>query len=317
MTPTPATLSLAAPLDTAGVATVAEQAAAGLVRVDSSDGGVGGSGVIFTEGGEVLTNAHLVAGLESVELTLADGTAVTGTVLGTDEVTDLAVVSAELPDSVGPALLGSSRDLTTGEAAVLVASPQPGSREPSVTVGVVSGVGRTLVRTDGAHLLDMLQTDASIPPGASGAVLVDRRGAVIGLLTTVGATDPGASGLGYATPIDLARAIAIDIVETGSARHAWLGVDGNDLPTAEAAPLGLVGGAQVRVVTTDSPAQRAGLMDRDIIVRVADAEITSMAGLIVALRDHDPGDDVHIDYIRGGQPRECTASLSDWPEGGA
>jgi S1-C subfamily serine protease len=160
----------------------------------------------------------------------------------------------------------------------------------------------------------MIQTDAPIAPGSSGGALLDNTGAVIGITTAIAVTEVGAEGLGFATPIDLARSVADDIIETGSAHHVWLGIEGIDLDHATADELSVAGGARIHKVVDGSPAALAGLEEDDVIVSVEGEDVESMSALIVALRSHDPGDKVHIGYVRDGQRGTMVLELSERPE---
>src|SRR5439155_919313 len=151
---------------------------------------------------------------------------------------------------------------------------------PSVSVGGLSALGRSL-DAGTHHLYDMIQTDAAISPGSSGGALLDHGGAVIGVTTAIAVSDAGAEGLGFATPIDIARSVAEELIETGRASHVWLGVEGSDVDEETAGKLGLHGGAAVKRVVDSSPAKAAGLAAGDVIVSIDDKPVTTMAALVV------------------------------------
>ena len=285
------------------------------VRVEKASERVSGSGVLFLGDGHVLTNAHVVADATSISVILASGREVTATLVGSDNDTDAAVVKAE----GGPypvADMGSAAALRVGQTAVAVGSPLALAGGPSVTVGVVSALHRS-IRPKGAanNLFDMIQTDAPIAPGSSGGALVDSAGKVIGITTAVAAGDVGADGFGFATPIDLARSIADELIATGKATHTWMGIEGNDLDGATAHDLSVDGGAVVVSVKDDGPAKAAGLQARDVIVGMDGRPVISMGALVVALRQHRPGDVVPVDVMRDKQRMTRSITLAERPSG--
>src|SRR5437667_282746 len=179
---------------------------------------------------------------------------------------------------------GSVADLKVGQPAIAIGSPLGLAGGPSVTVGVVSALHRRIEARSGPPLLDMIQTDAPISPGSSGGALLDADGAVIGITTAVAVSEVGAEGLGFATPIDLARSAAEQLIATGKVVHVWLGVAGTDLDPDTAGDLHIDGGALVGQVVDGSPAAKAGLTARDVIVAVDGKTVTTMGALVVELR---------------------------------
>jgi S1-C subfamily serine protease len=169
------------------------------------------------------------------------------------------------------------------------------------------------VEAEGTSLLDMVQTDAAISPGSSGGALVDASGAVIAIPTAIGVSDVGAEGLGFATPIDVARSVAEDIITTGRAVHVWLGVQGSDLDPRTAGDLGVDGGARVEEVVDGSPAAEAGVVPTDVIVAVEDEAVASMASLVISLREREPGDEVALDVVRAGDHHRVVVGLVERP----
>jgi serine protease Do len=276
------------------------------LEVTKGSGTSSGSGVFFRTDGYLLTNAHLVDGARSVVVVLADGTNHDGTIVGSDPWTDIAVVKIDA-EHLDVAVLGTASTLEVGQPAIAIGSPITVDGSPSASVGVVSALGRHVTSADGVELHAMVETDAKVTQDAVGGALVDGAGVVIGVTTT--ASDN--KGLGYATPIDIAKAVADDIVATGSAHHVWLGVQGADLDMTTAKDLGLQGGAKLAAVVADSPAQQAGLLVDDVITSVDGTDVSSMTGLVLVLRSHDPGDVVDIAYLRDGQPQTCTVTLAE------
>jgi S1-C subfamily serine protease len=248
-------------------------------------------------------------------VSLADGSSYEARLVGIDQLTDIAVLRIGPAKDGRPhptAVLGTAADLAVGQPVVAIGSPLGLAGGSSVTTGVVSALGRE-VEAEGASLVDMVQTDAAISPGSSGGALVDDTGAVIAITTAIGVSDVGAEGLGFATPIDVARSVAEDIITTGRAVHVWLGVQGSDLDHRTAEDLGVEGGARVEDVVDGSPAAEAGVVPTDVIVAVEDEAIASMSSLVISLREREPGDEVSLDVVRDGDHREVVVGLVERP----
>jgi S1-C subfamily serine protease len=310
-----------APLGVAGsspretnVEQIADQLRPAMVQllINSDRGKVTGSGVIFRTDGYVLTDEHLVEGASSVSAVLSDGKQVQAKVVGTDPETDVAVVKLNGPVPA-VAVLGTAATLKVGQMAMTVGSPQALAGGESVTVGVVSALGQRVMSGDGIPLLDMIQTDAPLALGSNGGALVDEWGQVIGITTTPTADDSTPRGVGFATPVDVARSIADQLIATRHATHVWLGVEGTDTDSMTATELGVTGAAEVAEVVTGSPAAKAGLIPADMIVQIDNNQITSMGSLMVVLQGHRPGDRVTIDFLRNGHRRAVQALLTERP----
>jgi S1-C subfamily serine protease len=285
------------------------------VRVEGSGGTTSGSAVLYRDDGHLLTNAHVVAGGDRVEVSLADGSVHSAQVVGTDELTDIAVLRIPARDAGEPyptAVLGTAVDLAVGQPVVAIGSPLGLAGGSSVTTGVVSALGRE-VEADGTSLVDMVQTDAAIAPGSSGGALLDGTGAVIAVTTALGVTEAGVEGVGFATPVDVARAVAEDIITRGRAVHAWIGVQGSDLDAETAEELGVEGGARIEHVVEAGPADDAGVAPSDVIVAVEEEAVASMSALVIALRARTPGDEIALDVVRDGVRREVVVSLVERP----
>jgi S1-C subfamily serine protease len=308
----------AAPLaGSASVVRIAEEVrpAIAKVRVRGDDAASSGSAVLYRDDGHLLTNAHVVEGADAIEVSLADGSMHEASVVGTDQLTDIAVLRIATAADGRPyptAVLGTAVDLAVGQPVVAIGSPLGLAGGSSVTTGVVSALGRE-VEAEGTSLLDMVQTDAAISPGSSGGALVDGTGAVIGITTAVGVSEVGAEGLGFAVPVDVARSVAEEIITTGRAVHVWLGVTGSDLDRRSAEELGVRGGARVEQVVDGSPADEAGVVPSDVVVAVEEEPVASMSALVIALRERDPGDEVALEVLRDGDRRQVTVSLVERP----
>jgi serine protease Do len=283
---------------------VARQAAPSVVSVQR-DGGVG-SGVVIRRDGVILTNAHVVGDARQVRIGLADGRDLNARVLGRDPTVDVAVVQVdgtELP--VAP--FADSDVLLVGQTAIAIGNPL--GLERTVTRGVVSAINRS---PRGFGLDGLIQTDAAISPGNSGGPLLDSRGRVIGINTAIIAA-PGASGLGFAIPINLARDIADQVLTTGQIRRAYLGVDYRDIdePLAEQFQLPVREGVIITVVGQGTPAARAGLRQGDIVTALDGKPVRQGGDLRRAIRGQKPGDEVRLRVLRPDGQREIVARLGE------
>ncbi|MEO7999427.1 MAG: trypsin-like peptidase domain-containing protein [Gemmatimonadaceae bacterium] len=279
-----------------------------------------GSGFIIRADGVVVTNAHVVAGATKVSIAMRDGTTYPADVVGVDETNDLAVVKIKAKDlPVSP--LGTSSDLLVGEWAIAIGNPFGfvlGNSEPSVSVGVISAVGRNLAgRNEGGGVyLDMIQTDAAINPGNSGGPLINALGEVIGVNSSIYSPSGGSVGLGFAIPIDRTKRIAEDLLEHGSVRQPWVGVrlQASDVQSArEAATVGAVVGR----VVPGSPAEKAGLKDGDQILRAGTRAVKNPFDWEARLLDLRVGESIPITIKRGVRELTMPLTVADAPEVGA
>ncbi len=294
------------------IVSVAQRLRPAIVEVRATTSGgqkVAGSGVAFRTDGHILTNRHVVDGASNVVVIASDGRSLTAKIIGADADTDVAVLKVESEMPV--ATLGTTSGLQVGQQAIAIGSPLGLSGGPSVTVGVVSALGRRIDSNDGPPLVDMIQTDAPISPGSSGGALVDSEGNVIGITTAIAVSEVGAEGLGFATPIDIARDVAEQLLNTGHVVHVWLGVRGEDLDLTMAKSLGLTGGALINEVTKDSPADVAGLRPQDIITTVNGKTVSGIADVIVNVRTRKVGEVVKVIVSRAGKPQTFSVTLKE------
>jgi putative serine protease PepD len=261
-----------------------------------------GSGFVYDKDGYIMTAAHVIEGVDEVEVRLYDGTRLEGRVLGTDELNDVGVVKVDRT-GLAAAPLAVGQELQVGQLAIAIGSPF-GLNE-TVTAGIVSSTDRVL--DDGR---EVIQTDAPINPGNSGGVLADRRGRVIGINSAIrpGAGSNGNVGIGFAVPIDLAAKSATAIVQGRPIQTGYLGVSMADAP-------GRQDGAIIQEVTPDSPASRAGLRAGDMVTSIDGQAIQSYSELVAAIRGHKPGDKVTLGVTRGGNETSITATLTQRPAG--
>jgi S1-C subfamily serine protease len=296
---------------------IANAVSPSVVRLDveTDIGTVTGSGVVLRDDGTILTNAHVVGGSLGITIVRSDGTGVPGTIVGVDPLTDVAVVAPGAEHrgigSWTPAVIGSSADLEVGEPAIAIGSPLGLAGGPSVTVGVVSGLGRR-VDAEGVVLHGMIQTDAPIARGSSGGALCDGSGVVVGITTAI-AGDDRPDGLGFAIPVEVARAVADELLGEGDVDHAWLGIEGHDLAPTESSMPGLATGGGIRVVEleADGPAAAAGVEPGDVVVGLGGQRVRSMSELVAALRRHEPGATVIVELRRGEQALTVAVALGE------
>ena len=286
------------------VASVAEAVAPSVVRIDTATGT--GSGIIYDEGGMVVTNAHVVQGAESVEIQLADGTRSTGVVLGSDPNVDIAIVQVQGNFVFKQATFASLESVRVGQLAVAIGSPF--GLEQSVTAGIVSAINRavpSLNIEDGSRtIVEMIQTDAPINPGNSGGALVDRQGRVVGMNTLIrtDGTVEGNLGVGFAIPTDTIFLVTERIANGESLENGFLGISGQN-PTIGRA------GALIIDVVPESPAYESGLEAGDLIIGIDGSPILGMSELAARIRLSSPGSTVEIRVVRNGEQLTFTVTL--------
>ena len=266
-----------------------------------------GSGVLFDSQGLLLTNAHVVDNADQLMVGLADGRRVPGRVVGKDALTDLAVVRLEGKGPWPTASLGNSDRLQVGDWAIAVGNPF--GLENTVTLGIVSNLNRNVSQLGiSGKRLDLIQTDAAINPGNSGGPLLNADGEVIGINTLV-RTGPGA-GLGFAIPINRARVIAKQLVETGRARHPMIGIGLSPVP-ASTPGAAIPPGAVIRSVQPGGPAARAGLREEDVIVAIDGTEMADPAAVVSAVERRGIGDALTVTVRRGGSTLDVSLTPVD------
>jgi S1-C subfamily serine protease len=240
-----------------------------------------GSGVVFTPDGYVLTNAHVAAGADQLELGFTDGSTCAARLVGVDHATDLAVVRATGP-TLAHAGFGRSSSLRVGQVVIAIGNPLGFSS--TVSAGVVSALGRTMRARDGHAMEGIIQSDVALNPGNSGGPLVDSRGRVIGINTAI---ILGAQGISFSVPIDTATWVVGELMTSGRVRRGWLGIGGQNRPVPRdvARKLGLAHSSGVEVTGFDDrgPAKAAGLEIGDVVVAVDDKPVASVDDIHRAL----------------------------------
>jgi 2-alkenal reductase len=278
---------------------------------------VTGSGVIITPDGYVVTNNHVVQESDQVSVILSDGTEIPAPVVSTDIYADLAVLKFE-GDVPAVARFGNSDLLKPGETVIAIGSPL-GDFKNSVTVGVVSATGRMIDTGQGFTMEDLIQTDAAINQGNSGGPLVNLAGEVVGINTLVirggGVGSAIAEGLGFAVPATTARVIAQQIIQDGDFARPMLGIRWRAITPNLASRYGLPvrWGAYVAEVIAGSPAAEAGLASGDIIVRIGDFTLDEDTSFVNALFEHEPGQRVTVEIVRGQERRRVEVTLDEAP----
>ena len=262
-----------------------------------------GSGFVIDSEGTVLTNDHVVRGADSILVTFPDGRDLPAELVGTDEVTDVAVLRVRGPDlPVAP--LGTSDGLIIGEWAVAIGNPFGylfSNSEPTVTAGVISAVGRHIVPTgeQPGFYLGMIQTDASINPGNSGGSLVNALGQVIGVNSSIFSRSGGSEGLGFAIPIDRALRVADDLVRHGEVRRAWLGLD---VEPVDADAWGRTRGVRVSRAVEGSPAAQAGILEGTRLLEAGGRGLTTPLDFEDVLLDLRAGEDISLTIEGSASP---------------
>jgi serine protease Do len=276
-----------------------------------------GSGFVIRADGVVVTNAHVIAGASRVSVAMRDGTRYDAEVVGLDESNDLAVVRIKAK-GLPVAPLGRSSDLIVGEWTIAIGNPFGfvlGNNEPSVSVGVVSAVGRNLAGRGegGGAYIDMIQTDAAINPGNSGGPLVNASGEVIGVNSSIYTPTGGSVGLGFAIPIDRTKRIVEDLLEHGAVRQPWVGIRLQTPQVQSARDVASVGAIVARVVP-GSPAERAGIRVGDQVVGAGTRAVRNPFDWEARLLDLRVGETLPITVRRGGRELQVTLQVADAPE---
>ncbi|RVW02787.1 S1C family serine protease [Rhodococcus xishaensis] len=273
------------------------------IQVANDDQSGTGSGVVIDGGGYIVTNNHVISmaatdpETSTIRVTFSDGTKVPAQIVGRDTKTDLAVLKTDV-QNLTVAELGRSSDIRVGQDVVAVGSPL--GLNKTVTRGIVSALNRPVrlsgEGTDTDAVIDAVQTDAAINPGNSGGPLIDMEGRVIGINSAIRSESGGSVGLGFAIPIDDVTSVAQQLIRDGVVRHTQIGVNTRTVINDATS------GAEVANVQAGSPAEKAGIVEGDVIVKVGDRTVASSDELVVAVHDQKVGEPVPIQLIRSGRP---------------
>jgi serine protease Do len=272
-----------------------------------------GSGVILTSDGYILTNNHVVEGAEKILVAVGESPnehEYQARVVGRDSKTDVAVLKIDAT-GLPAATLGDSDQLRVGDTVLAIGDPFAVGK--TLTHGIVSATGRDIQLSEG-DVEDFIQTDAPINPGNSGGALLDSRGRVVGINSAILSGSGTSSGVGFAVSINLARSVVGQLVASGRVLRGYLGVRMQDLSPDLDSQYGVASGALVDEVDSGSPADRAGLKNDDVIVKIDGKTIDDARRVQFIINRLAPGAQVAIDYVRDGKQATIQATLSDQPK---
>jgi putative serine protease PepD len=312
------------------VTAAAQKASPSVVTISASSGSSGGtgSGIILDADGHILTNTHVVtldgqAQAAAIEVRTSDGKVYAATIVGTDPLSDLAIIKITAPGLV-PATLGDSSAVKVGDTAIAIGAPL--GLSGTVTDGIVSAVDRTIETESSAAgssssssagqdaiSINVIQTDAAINPGNSGGALTNTQGEIIGVNVAIASAASSSSsaqsgniGVGFSIPINVAKRVAQEIIANGSATHGQLGLSVQDKASGTSE---FTTGAEVAAVTPGSAAAKAGLKVGDVVTALAGHTVTDASELTAAAREQAAGSTVKVTFQRGGQDQEADVTL--------
>jgi S1-C subfamily serine protease len=321
------------------VSEIYKQAGNGVVEITATSGGgssaqptypygsgtqtAEGSGFVYDDTGDIVTNQHVVDGATSLSVRFADGSTYKATLVGSDASTDLAVIKVEAPSSaLHPLELGDSSRVSVGDGVVAIGSPF--GLQNTVTSGIVSALNREISAPDNAPIEGAIQTDAAINKGNSGGPLLDMQGHVIGVNAQIDSSTGGSDGVGFAIPSDTVRSVVSQLIANGKVQHALLGVDVQTISPQAAAALGVPAGVEVQSVQSGSAADGAGLKAAtgkrsvggqsyptggDVIVEADGTTVTSAEQLRGIIEAKKPGDSIELKIERGGKTMTVKVTL--------
>jgi S1-C subfamily serine protease len=293
-----------------------------------------GSGFIYDTEGYIVTNYHVVENAEELTVTLADGRVFPATVVGVDPSNDLAVIRIEADDLPQPITLADSDDLRVGQFVVAIGNPF--GQAGTLTVGVISALGRIIQSPDGRFIGEAIQTDAAINPGNSGGPLLDLQGRVIGVNSQIISPSRASAGIGFAAPSNTVRRVVPQLIAKGRYPHPWMGVGPISLTPEEAQVLRQAGmtvpveeGLIMLEVVPGGPADRAGIRGPDRVVRLGNVRIPVGMDIIVAINgepvtnfrelivyldtETQVGDTIEVTFIRDGEEQNVQVTLAERP----
>jgi serine protease DegQ len=269
-----------------------------------------GSGVIVSPEGYVLTSNHVIEGADDIQLILADGRRIGARVRGTDPESDLAVLKAD-GENFPAITLGALDRVQVGDFVLAIGNPFGFGN--TVTLGIVSALGRNHLGIN--RFEDFIQTDAAINPGNSGGALVDAAGNLIGINSTIYSQSGGSLGIGFAIPVSLARTVLEQIIRDGAVTRGWLGIEPADV-TAEAAralALDNAAGVLIRGVVRNGPAERAGILARDVVLELDGKPTRDTPVLLARIAELAPGSSVKVKVWRDRKPQEVDVTVGRRP----
>ncbi len=318
----------ASPLPQSAIAAIYQQVSPGVVTIQTSAGSATprsfseatGTGIVVDSAGNILTNAHVVAGAQQVRVIFKDGSTTSGTVAGVDSSDDLAIVHVSGSGSeLHPLTLGNSDAVQVGDTALAIGTPFGLSE--SLTAGIISGLNRSATAPNGRALSGMIQTDAAINPGNSGGPLLNGAGAVIGVNESIQSPIQGNVGIGFAVPINTAKRLIPQLEQGVAIQHPWLGISAQSITPGSASSLGLSeqSGVLVVDVVAGGPAEKAGLQasgnpdpSDDIITAIDGHAITTVEQLTSYLDTKKVGDQVMLSITHGGRHITVRVTLGNF-----
>ncbi|RMF57010.1 MAG: DegQ family serine endoprotease [Calditrichaeota bacterium] len=267
-----------------------------------------GSGVIVSKDGYILTNNHVIDGADTIYVRLIDDRTLPAKVIGADAKTDIAVLKVDA-DNLPVIKLGDSDKLQVGEWVLAIGSPLSPNLAHTVTSGIVSAKGRSQVGL--ADYEDFIQTDAAINPGNSGGALINLDGELVGINTAIATRTGGFQGIGFAVPINMARSVMESILKYGKVIRGWLGVYIQDVNQnlAKALKLKVKEGVLIADVVEDSPADKAGIKEGDVVIKLNGKPVTNSAQLRNEIAATRPGTKVKLTVLRDGDEKTITVEL--------
>ena len=304
-------------VDSTEVVSIAELATKTIVQVQvgtlSEDGEFfsagGGSGVVISDGGLIMTNHHVIDNSTEVRVIFEDGRLYEATIIGSDKLTDIGLIKINASNLI-PIAIGNSDKMLVGDLAVAIGHPLTLGAAPTVTTGVVSALERRLdvggdTMGSAVTLFGLMQTDAPITRGSSGGALINKNGELIGITTAIATADVGAEGLGFAVPINLALGIAQDLISDGKILHAFLGILGAQHFETAADGARVFSGVYIQELYGPGgeifAIGKAGALPGDVIKKINGESVKTLDGLITILRTKRAGDQVEIQIMRDAQ----------------
>lgn len=258
-----------------------------------------GSGVILSADGYILTNNHVVAGADEIEVSLTDGRRTNAQIIGTDPETDLAVLKISL-EQLPVIVLGNSDHVAVGDRVLAIGNPFGVGQ--TVTSGIISALGRNQLGINTFE--NFIQTDAAINPGNSGGALVDINGHLLGINTAIYSRSGGSMGIGFAIPVSTARMVLEGIVRDGRVTRGWIGVEAGELSPELAQTFGVGDGSGVLLtgILQAGPAAQAGMQPGDVVTQVDGKPVRNVAELMSSVAALRPGQSYPVDVLRSGKP---------------
>ncbi len=270
-----------------------------------------GSGVIIRPDGYIVTNNHVVAGATSIQVTLNNNQQYEATVVGTDPVTDVAILKVEA-EGLPTLPMGDSDALRLGEWVLAIGSPLGEQLRSTITAGIVSAKGRSMPNYTGEFKIEsFIQTDAAVNPGNSGGALVNKKGELVGINTAIISQTGAYTGYSFAVPVNIVKRIAEDLIDFGSVKRAMLGITMGsvDKKFADEMKLSSVSGVYINEVLKGSAADKAGLKKNDVIVAIDGQKITDASSVQAKVGSYHPGDKATLTYIRDGKESQAEVTF--------